>query len=123
MFSEFFLRISNLPKFQPENLEVFKGLRYLSLSRCDIEDWESIESFADIESLRAMKLQQIPLLSDYTDEERFHLIVGRLPFLEELNGSTITEEHRITSERFFIRSVIFFLIATVCFPICFFFFA
>lgn len=68
-----------------------------------IEDWESIESFADIETLRSMKLQHLPLLNAYTDEEKYHLVIGRLPFLEELNGSVITEEHRITSERFFIR--------------------
>uniref|UniRef100_A0A0N5ALA7 Tubulin-specific chaperone cofactor E-like protein n=1 Tax=Syphacia muris TaxID=451379 RepID=A0A0N5ALA7_9BILA len=79
--------------------EIFKGLRYLSLRGCLIDDWESIEGLSEIDTLKSMKLQQIPLLNNYTDDEKYHLIIGRLPYLEELNGLLITEEHRITSER------------------------
>ena len=50
-----------------------------------------------------LRINGIPLLDSYNDEEKLHLVVGRLENLMLLNGSPITEEQRETSERFFIR--------------------
>jgi hypothetical protein len=39
----------------------------------------------------------------YSDEERRHLVVARLPDVTTLNGSRISADNRLESERFFIR--------------------
>lgn len=53
--------------------------------------------------LEEVRVRNIPLFGEYTEEERHHLIIGRLRTLSSLNGSTITPLQREESERFFIR--------------------
>lgn len=53
--------------------------------------------------LRDLRIMNVPLLDEYAEEERHHLIISRLPNLLALNGSVITPDGRETAERFFIR--------------------
>ncbi|VDN01925.1 unnamed protein product [Thelazia callipaeda] len=79
------------------------GVCRLSLNKCLIDNWISIERLADIDTLQDLRIVSIPLCNEYTSDEHFHLVVGRIPQLKILNGSVITAEQRKQSERFFIR--------------------
>lgn len=50
-----------------------------------------------------LRIMNVPLLEEYDEEDRHHLIISRLPNLLALNGSVITPGMRETAERFFIR--------------------
>lgn len=94
---------STLPRPKADEVDPLDGVCNLSLNKCQIDDWESVERLAQISSLHVLRMQQIPLLTRYSSDERIHLVVGRMPHIEELNGSSISEAQRIESERFFIR--------------------
>ncbi|KAI1729825.1 leucine rich repeat domain-containing protein [Ditylenchus destructor] len=85
--------------------EVCKNIRSLSFSDSQLNNWEAIENLAHVGKgkLEDLRLRNIPLLESYSDEERHHLVVGRLRSLVQLNGSPITPFQREESERFFIR--------------------
>lgn len=79
----------------------------MSLNKCLIDNWSSIERLADINTLQDLRITAIPLWEEYANDEHFHLIVGRIPQLTILNGSHISAEQREQSERFLIRSCFF----------------
>ena len=79
------------------------GIRFLSIQECDITNWEAIESFENIGQLEELKVLNNPLFNSLSDEERYHLVIGRLRNLKVLNGSPIDETQREDSERFFVR--------------------
>ncbi|KAL7074635.1 hypothetical protein ACQ4LE_005775 [Meloidogyne hapla] len=83
--------------------ELTKKLRVLSLSNTKISSWQSIENLISLSQLEELKLINIPLLKDYSIEERLHLVIGRLRNLKILNGSHIDNRQHEESERFFIR--------------------
>ncbi|VDO80841.1 unnamed protein product, partial [Onchocerca flexuosa] len=89
--------------FQTNDLNCLNGVRRLSLNKCLIDNWSSIEHLADINTLQDLRIIAIPLWKEYTNDEHFHLIVGRIPQLKILNGSVISAEQREQSERFLIR--------------------
>uniref|UniRef100_A0A914C5B1 Tubulin-specific chaperone cofactor E-like protein n=1 Tax=Acrobeloides nanus TaxID=290746 RepID=A0A914C5B1_9BILA len=86
-----------------QNHEVASCLRFLSLNNCQISDWRSIENLAHFTSLEELRVMHVPLFNEYSEEERYHLIVGRLRSIKLLNGSSISNFQREESERFFIR--------------------
>lgn len=79
------------------------GVQRLSLNKCLIDNWSSIEHLADIDTLQDLRIIAIPLWEEYANGEQFHLVVGRIPQLKILNGSVISAEQREQSERFLIR--------------------
>lgn len=83
--------------------EAASCLRFLSLNNCRISEWTSIENLASLPRLEELRLMHIPLFHEHSDEERYHLVVGRLRAIKSLNGSHITAFQREESERFFIR--------------------
>lgn len=93
------------------------------LFQTDINDWDSIDSLDRLPSLKDLRILAIPLLKSLTDEERTHLVIGRLRNLRVLNGSTITPEQREQSERYFIRYYqvrhLFVLFAHMALRLCF----
>ncbi|CAJ0575004.1 unnamed protein product, partial [Mesorhabditis spiculigera] len=78
-------------------------LTAITLSKTEIDDWESIDHLEHFPSLQEVRLTCTPVLEKFSDEERVHMITARLEKLKVLNGSIITDEQRETSERFFIR--------------------
>ncbi|KAL3121095.1 hypothetical protein niasHT_005355 [Heterodera trifolii] len=78
-------------------------LNALSLNNTMLSNWEAIENLAAIRHLDELRVANVPLLATYSEEERRHLIIGRLRSLKLLNGSKIDERQREESERFFIR--------------------
>ncbi|GMT06362.1 hypothetical protein PENTCL1PPCAC_28536 [Pristionchus entomophagus] len=81
----------------------YSSIRMINLSKTGIADWTSIEHIEHWPRLVDLRINNIPLLEDYSEEEKLHLVVGRLDKLELLNGSSISKEQRESSERFFIR--------------------
>ncbi|KAF8355681.1 coel-1 [Pristionchus pacificus] len=81
----------------------YSSIRMINLSKTGISDWTSIDHIEHWPRLVDLRINNIPLLDEYTEEEKLHLVVGRLDKLELLNGSSITKEQRECSERFFIR--------------------
>ncbi|GMR60460.1 hypothetical protein PMAYCL1PPCAC_30655 [Pristionchus mayeri] len=81
----------------------YSSIRMINLSKTGIHDWTSIDHIEHWPQLVDLRINNIPLLDDYSEEEKLHLVVGRLGKLELLNGSSITKEQRESSERFFIR--------------------
>uniref|UniRef100_A0AAF5PHE2 Leucine Rich Repeat family protein n=1 Tax=Wuchereria bancrofti TaxID=6293 RepID=A0AAF5PHE2_WUCBA len=85
------------------DLNCLNGVRRLSLNKCLIDNWSSIEHLANINTLQDLRIIAIPLWEEYTNDEHFHLVIGRIPQLKILNGSVISAELREQSERFLIR--------------------
>ena len=97
--------------------KVMQNVRFLGLSNSILKTWEAIENLESVCKLEELRCINIPLLDEYTEDERRHLyawrsinpnsiwnrIVARLPNLKSLNGSEISPFQREESERFFIR--------------------
>jgi len=63
-----------------------------------------IEQLHEFPNLKHLRIQNVPLLSEYTEEEKFFLVVGHLDdTIQSLNGSRITNEDKENCERKFIR--------------------
>ena len=45
----------------------------------------------------------IPLLEQYSDQHKRQLLIARLPNIQKLNKTGVTDEEREDAERFFIR--------------------
>ncbi|CCD65412.1 Tubulin-specific chaperone cofactor E-like protein [Caenorhabditis elegans] len=76
---------------------------FLNLAKTSIDSWDSLDQLNRMTSISDLRVPNIPLLDALTNEERLHLIIGRLHHLRVLNGSKISSEQREQSERFFIR--------------------
>uniref|UniRef100_A0A915NSC6 Tubulin-specific chaperone E n=1 Tax=Meloidogyne floridensis TaxID=298350 RepID=A0A915NSC6_9BILA len=97
------ISVHHCQKCNLQTNELTKKLRVLSLSNTKISSWQSIENLLSLKQLEELKLINIPLLKDYSIEERLHLVIGRLRNLKILNGSHIDNRQHEESERFFIR--------------------
>ncbi|KAL6722554.1 hypothetical protein Aduo_017668 [Ancylostoma duodenale] len=84
-------------------VEDLSTLQSLNLGKTEIADWDSIDSLDRLPSLTDLRILSIPLLESFNEEERIHLVIGRVQNLRVLNGSIITPEQREQSERYFIR--------------------
>ncbi|TMS36446.1 hypothetical protein L596_003605 [Steinernema carpocapsae] len=83
--------------------QLVASVRSLCLNGCNFKDWDSIESILLFPALLDLRIRNIPLFQEMSDEERHHLVVGRLRSLKTLNGSVLTPDCREESERFFLR--------------------
>ncbi|XP_077396845.1 tubulin folding cofactor E-like a isoform X2 [Festucalex cinctus] len=82
---------------------LFPNLRSINLHNSGLNRWEDIEKLNFFPKLEEVRLQGIPLLQTYTNEERRSLVIAQLPSISLLNGSVVTESEREDAERFFIR--------------------
>ncbi|VDK84252.1 unnamed protein product [Litomosoides sigmodontis] len=73
-------------KLKTDNLNCLNGVHRLSLNKCLIDNWSSIERLADINTLQDLRIIAIPLWEEYANDEHFHLVIGRIPQLKILNG-------------------------------------
>uniref|UniRef100_A0A0R3S6X7 Ubiquitin-like domain-containing protein n=1 Tax=Elaeophora elaphi TaxID=1147741 RepID=A0A0R3S6X7_9BILA len=78
---------STYSKLKVDTNNCLNGVRRLSLNKCLIDNWSSIECLADINTLQDLRIIAIPLWEEYANDEHFHLVVGRIPQLKILNGS------------------------------------
>ncbi|EGT30078.1 CBN-COEL-1 protein [Caenorhabditis brenneri] len=77
--------------------------KFLNLAKTAIDSWSSLDDLSKMTTITDLRIPNIPLLDPFTNEERSHLIIGRIHHLLVLNGSKISNEQREQSERFFIR--------------------
>lgn len=110
LFFVFVLNDDIFAFFQTDDLNCLNGVHRLSLNKCLINNWGSIERLADINTLQDLRIIAIPLWEQYANDEHFHLVIGRIPQLKILNGSVISAEQREQSERFLIRLCSFVLV-------------
>ena len=82
----------------------FRNLQILILNRLKINDWSVIDQLRQFPLLRHVRIQNVPLLDKYNEEEKYYMLVAHLDeSVLSLNGSEITSDERETCERKFIR--------------------
>ncbi|XP_062894568.1 tubulin-specific chaperone cofactor E-like protein isoform X1 [Mobula hypostoma] len=81
---------------------LFQNLRSINLHNSGLSSWDDIDKLKAFPKLEEVRLLGIPLLQNYSEEERRKLVIARLPSIILLNGSKVAGE-RIDAERFFIR--------------------
>jgi Ubiquitin-like domain len=107
---------SKLPKLQSlsldDNLDVarfrsdndheifYPSLRHLQFAGTGVTDWEDIEHFRTLSSLR---FRNVPILANLSTAAACCQIVGRFPNLVQLNKSSITETERRDAARWCLR--------------------
>jgi len=86
------------------NSNAFANIEILILNKLNINEWSVIEQLHEFPNLKHLRIQNVPLLSEFTEEEKFFLVVGHLDdTIQSLNGSRITNEDKENCERKFIR--------------------
>lgn len=93
--------LSNIKRKDGQNS--YTRLKSLSLTKTNLNSWEDIDNLKKFLILDEVKLFDIPLLMDYDKEEFRRLLVARLPTINVLNGTPVSEEERENAERHFIR--------------------
>lgn len=83
--------------------ECFKNLQQLIINRLLINDWYNIDQLRKFPLLKHIRIQNIPLLDQYNDEEKYFLLVAHLEGPNTLNGSEITPIDKEKCERAFLR--------------------
>lgn len=84
--------------------KAFQNLEILIINKVYLSEWSVIEQLREFPNLKHVRIQNVPLLNDYNEEEKYYLLVG---YFEDnilsLNGSKITNEDKENCERKFIR--------------------
>ena len=81
----------------------FPNLKYLSVNDTLLNTWEDIDALKQFPVLTDVSLMGIPLLNEYSDPVKRQLVIARLPNIQKLNKTKVTQEEREDAERFFIR--------------------
>lgn len=81
----------------------FPNLKVLNLNDTLLDSWETIDALKRFPGLTDVSLMGIPLLDQYSDQEKRQLLIARLPNIKKLNKTGVTECEREDAERFFIR--------------------
>ncbi|XP_078380713.1 tubulin-specific chaperone cofactor E-like protein [Oculina patagonica] len=100
------LRMSECPLeniIATEIPQQFPNLKVLNLNDTLLDTWEAIEALKCFPGLTDVSLMGIPLLDQYSDQEKRQLLVARLPNIKKLNKTGVTQMEREDAERFFIR--------------------
>lgn len=82
----------------------FQNLEIIILNKLNIVEWAAIEQLREFPNLKHVRIQNLPLLNDFNEEEKYFLIVGYLDNnILSLNGSRISNEDKENCERKYIR--------------------
>lgn len=82
----------------------FKNLEILILNKLNLTEWSAIDQLRDFPNLKHVRIQNIPLLNNFSEEEKYYLIVGHLDdCILSVNGSKITSLDKENCERKYIR--------------------
>ena len=79
--------------------DVFPSLNSLYLNDSSLHDWTSLEHLAALSNLSDLSVLNLPLSKDLKEKESRFAVIGRLPELQSLNKSSITETEREDAER------------------------
>ena len=83
--------------------EKFKKLRNLNLNNTEVSSWDSVESLLTFPDLTDLSMWHVPIGSDLNDKERRFAVISRLPAIQSLNKSSVSESEREDAERWLIR--------------------
>jgi hypothetical protein len=86
------------------NAACFKNLKTLIMNKINITDWASMDQLVEFPQLKRVRIQNIPLLDQYNDEQKYYLLVGHLKEdIDTLNGGKISAKEKDTCERKYLR--------------------
>lgn len=88
---------------KPAATPLFSSLTSLSLQSANICKWHELDVLADLPALTQVRLKDIPLASEISQEDRRKIFLSWLPNIVKLNGSPFDNEERTKSERFTLR--------------------
>lgn len=88
---------------QTQSAIPFQHLETLCVSQTLLGEWEHIEALAEFPKLSAVRVKDIPLMSDTSQEEKRKFLVACLPNIKHLNGSEVSWDEREKSERHYVR--------------------
>ena len=99
---------NDLTNFKPTdsfcNSNCFEHLQTLIINRLKINDWSVIDQLREFPHLKHVRIQNIPLLNTFNDEEKYYLLVAHLhESIDSLNGSKISLDDKENCERKYIR--------------------
>lgn len=94
----------NISTIHEELLSHLPKLKSLNISNWPISSWDCMERLNHLPNLRRLRCQGITVLNNIegTEYKRYHLI-ARLPNIQRLNGSEISEDERVFAEKQFLR--------------------
>nr|CAG8580149.1 9038_t:CDS:10 [Entrophospora candida] len=81
----------------------FPKLKYLNVSENKINDWQNVNELNRFPSLEELRIKKNPLFDSIKADEAYILIVGRIKGLKMMNGSMISSNDRIDTERYYLR--------------------
>lgn len=84
---------------------MFPELLVLNLNNSALCSWDSIECLYMLRMLRELSVLKIPLGRDMEEKKRRQAFIARLPKIQKLNKSVVTEDEREVSERWLIREM------------------
>ena len=94
------LPVAEIPQ---QNTDLFPSLSSLYLNDSSLSNWVSVEHLASLSKLTDLSILNLPLTTRLKEKERRFAVIGRLPELQSLNKSSITETEREDAERWLIR--------------------
>lgn len=81
----------------------FKKLHTLNLNNTNVSSWDSLESLLTFPNLKSLSLWHVPLDNGYNEKERRFAMISRLPAIQLLNKSNISDTEREDAERWLVR--------------------
>ncbi len=84
---------------------VFTELLVLNFNNSSLSEWDSIESLQTLQKLQDLSILKIPLSQQMEVGKRRKAFVARLPNLNKLNKTPITDSEREMAERWLIREL------------------
>lgn len=93
--------ISNIPE---EEISYLFNLQSLNITNWPIKSWECLERLNHMPNLITLRCQGLDILNNIESSEsrRYHLI-ARIPNIQRLNGSDISDDERVFAEKAFLR--------------------
>lgn len=83
--------------------ETFSNMKSLALTQTKVQSWEDLEVLRLCPVLGDLKVLGIPFLEEIEEKSRRQQLISRLPNIQCLNGTPISDCEREDAERAFIR--------------------
>lgn len=96
---------SKCGKFKRDILQTkpFSNLSSLCLSQTKLKDWKHIEALSRFPSLKSVRVMDIDLTTEISNDDRRKLQIASLPNINILNGSEVAWAERDKAERHYLR--------------------
>jgi hypothetical protein len=87
------------------NPDEFAQLEHIQITGNEINSWAAIESLAQLPNLKGLRFRKCPLTNEIGSGEARAGTIARLPQIELLNASDISEKERLEAERRYVSNV------------------